>query len=875
MVVSAVKTFAHYELMDTIGRGGMGVVFKARDTRLGRLVALKFLPEDRATDKRLIARFRREARSASALNHPNICTIYDIDDAEGQTFIVMELLNGVSLKEFISGKPLPIDVAIPIALDIADALEASHANGIVHRDIKPSNVFVCANNRIKVLDFGLALQTEPADAPSQIGQTIDAHELTVSGTAIGTIAYMSPEQARCEEVDGRADLFSFGAVLYEMLTGKPAFAAASIAQTFEAILNEQPKPPSELNSAVSPELDAIVLRLLEKRRERRYQSVIELKTDLHRLRGDWTRTQIVTISRPKPLSSLLVALVVILTVASVWSGFRLLQQRPAADRSTLMRFTSQPGPEWFPSFSPDGKTIAYASKASGNWDIYLQRVGGRNPINLTIDSKEDDTEPAFSPSGESIAFRSERDGGGIFIMGATGESAHRITDFGFNPAWSPDGTQLVFAEENVGDNPQYRYTTSSLWTVVIATREKKKLFAGDAVQPQWSPHSDRIVYWAKNSGQRDIWTIRSDGTDPFQLTNDTALNWSPAWSADGKAIYFSSERGGASDLWRIPVNEKTGRSTGAAEAVTKGGTAQRLHPTISADGQKIAYVEETFTENIFQVPFDPVSAKVTGALKAITVGDRTVSDPDMSPDGKRVTFQSRGKKMDIYVAGADGTGERQLTDDDSQYRVPRWASDGKQIAVYSNRTGRFQIWLIHADGSGMREIPDDGAGGVLRAVWDPDGNHLASRYGDGSNFILSLLKGESTRAIPALPDQAEIFDVWTWSPDGNWLAGHRTSRTTGKNAGLTVYSLQSRMFRNLTDSGSFPVWLNDNRRLLFVDHDGISIVDRESRQIADVLDVKPYAVESLSQFSRDNRMLVFSIGQRQADIWLISRESSR
>jgi eukaryotic-like serine/threonine-protein kinase len=870
-----VKTFAHYELIGTIGRGGMGIVYKARDTKLGRLVALKFLPEDRATDKRLIARFRREARAASALNHPNICTIYDIDEAEGQTFIVMELLNGVSLKEFVSGKALPINIAVPIALEIADALEASHASGIVHRDIKPSNIFVCANNRIKVLDFGLALQTEPADVPGEIGRTIDAHELTVTGTAIGTIAYMAPEQARCEEVDARADLFSFGAVLYEMLTGKPAFATGSIAQTFEAILNGHPKPPTEVNPALGPELDAIVLRLLEKQRERRYQSVAELKTDLQGLRGEWTRTQIVTISQPKPMSGLLIALVLILAVASAWLVFRVLQEKPGAEHSTLTHFTNQPGPEWFPSFSPDGKMITYASAASGNWDIYLQRVGGSNPINLTLDSKDDDTQPAFSPAGDSIAFRSERDGGGIFIMGATGESVHRVSDSGFNPAWSPDGKQLVFAEENVGDNPQYRYRKSALWTVTVATGEKKKLYAGDAVQPRWSPHNYRIVYWAMSAGKRDIWTVRSDGTDPVPLTDDPALDWSPAWSADGQAVYFSSDRGGGFDLWRIPVDERSGRSTGPAEAVTKGGTAQRLHSTVSADGQKIAYVEETVTLNIFQVPFDPDSAKTTGVLKAITVGDRTVSDPDVAWDGKHVAFQSLGKKMDIYVIGSDGTGERQLTDDASQYRIPRWSPDGKQIAVYSNRGGRFQIWSISADGSGLRQISDDGSKGILRAVWAPDGNHLAAAHEDGSTFILSLLKGETVRTIPAPPDPAELFDVWTWSPDGNWLAGHRWSRAAGRIIGISIYSLQTGMFQNLTDSGSFPVWLKDSRRLLFSDGSKISIVDRESHQITEVLNVKPNLVDSLSQLSVDNKVIVFSVEQREADLWLINREPSK
>ncbi|HEY2383407.1 MAG TPA: protein kinase [Terriglobia bacterium] len=868
------KTFAHYELIDTIGRGGMGVVYKARDTKLGRFVALKFLPEDRATDKRLIARFRREARAASALNHPNICTIYDIDDAAGQTFIVMELLNGVSLRDFIHGQPLAIDAAISIAIEITDALEASHAGGIVHRDIKPSNVFVCANNRIKVLDFGLALQTEPVDVPGEIGRTIDAHELTVSGTAIGTIAYMAPEQARCEEVDGRADLFSFGAVLYEMLTGRPAFASSSIALTFQAILSGNPRPPSEINPAVTPNLERIVHRLLEKDRERRYSSVGQLKSDLERLRIGQPPVQ----AGPAPRlrrSWMLASAAVLLSGVVVWLGFHSNPPKPASDESVFTHFTSQPGPELFPSFSPDGKIVAYAGRSSGNWDIYIQRVGGHNPINLTLDSAADDTQPAFSPAGEWIAFRSERDGGGIFIMGATGESVRRVSDFGFNPAWSPDGKQLVFAEETVEDSPQYRYTNSSLWTVAVATEEKKKLFPGDAVQPQWSPHGDRIVYWARNAGQRDIWTIRADGTNPVALTNDKSLDWSPVWAADGQAVYFSSDRGGATDLWRMPVEEKTGRSIGAPQAVTKGGTAQRLHPTISTDGKNIAYVEETVTENIFQVAFDPVSGRTAGPPKAVTTGARTVSAPDVARDGKHIAFQSLGKKMDIYVAGIDGTGERQLTDDEFQDRIPRWAPGGKQIAFYSNRTGHFQIWSINADGSGLRQLSDDGSSGVLRAVWAPDGNHLAARHEDGTTFILSLLSGESMRSIPSPPNASEIFDVWNWSPDGNWLAGHRNSRATGQSVGLALYSLQTGMFQTLAGLGSFPVWLKDNRRLLFTDRSKIYSVDRQSLKISEVLDVKPNLIASLGQLPDDNKIVVFSEEQREADIWLLTRGTSK
>ncbi len=873
------KTFAHYELIDTIGRGGMGVVYKARDTKLGRFVALKFLPEDRATDKRLIARFRREARAASALNHPNICTIFDIDDAGGQTFIVMELLDGVSLKDFINGKPLPVEIAIPIAIEMAEALEASHANGIVHRDIKPSNVFVCANNHIKVLDFGLALQTEPAEVPGQIGKTLDANELTISGTAIGTIAYMSPEQARCEEVDTRADLFSFGAVFYEMLTGKAAFASTSIALTFQGILSGNPPPPSKLNPAIAPEVEAIVLRLLEKKRERRYQSVVDLKNDLIRLRGDWSGTQVIKIPQRKPSTALLVALVLVLSAVAVWMGVRFLQPTPRSDQAVFTHFTTQPGLELFPNCAPDGKTIAYASAAAGNWDIFIQRVGGHNPINLTADSPDDDSQPAFSPNGgDSIAFRSERQGGGIFIMGATGESAHRVSDFGFNPAWSPDGKQLVVAEEKVGDNPQKRYTTSSLWTIVVATGEKKKIFDGDAVQPQWSPHGNRIAYWAERGGTRGIWTVRADGTDPVPLTTDPSVNWNPVWSADGQAIYFSSDRAGGTDLWRMPVEESTGRSIGQPEAITKGGTAERMHASVCAVGDKVAYVEETITENIFQVPFDPVAAKITGDPKPVTVGARVVGEPDLAYDGEHIVFQSLGKKYNLYLARVDGTGERQLTGEDFSDRVPRLSPDGTQVAFYSNRSGSYQIWSINTDGGLLRQISHDPTG-VLRAVWSPKGTRLAARHEDGTTFLVSLAKGEPVEQLPPFPNPGEIFDVWSWSPDDNWLAGHRTLEANGKYKGLVLYSLRTKTYQNLPEFGmgsAYPVWLQDSRRLLFVDDSGrIFLIDRESGKITDLLSVKPNIVSSLGQLSHDNKTIVYSAEQREADIWLISRESSK
>ncbi len=429
-------TVAHYRIEAKLGEGGMGIVYKARDKRLGRAVALKLI-------KAQFSRYwEREARAVAALNHPHIATLYEAGEHEGTPYLVMELVDGRRLEG-----PLPVKQAIEYGIQIADALAAAHTAGIVHRDLKPGNIMITEKSSVKVLDFGLAKLAQPEAA------VVSTQTMGLAGTP----GYMAPEQMEGQAADTRSDIFAFGCILYELLSGRRAFPGETVIAALTAAATTEPKPLD----GVPERLDEVVRRCLRKKPARRFQHMDDVKAELEELRPRVEGGEAREVARSggrrlpghrAPVAAGVVMVIAVLTI--LWRAWQAASPRSEPARAEFLQLTSQPGVEWFPSISPDGKWVVYAGAGPGGHQIYLQSVSGETPLDLSHDASVDDDQPAFSPDGERIAFRSSRAGGGIFVMGRTGEAAKRITHAGFKPSWSPDGAQLAFTTENVELNPR-------------------------------------------------------------------------------------------------------------------------------------------------------------------------------------------------------------------------------------------------------------------------------------------------------------------------------------------------------------------------------------------------------------------------------------
>jgi len=899
------KHIGHYQVRSLIGRGGMGEVFLAEDTSLGRKVALKLLRRDFTSNEERLRRFQQEARAASALNHPNILTIHEIGQDGPLQYMAAEYVEGETLRQRISRSRMTLAQALDVAVQVASALTAAHQAGIVHRDIKPENIILRSDGYVKVLDVGLAKLIDPKPLHTA-APTLPQVE-TEQGVVMGTFSYMSPEQARGLAVDARTDIWSLGVMLYEMVAGRQPFEGETASDVMSLILQKEPVPLVHVWPEVPAELERIVRKALHKDKEERYQTVKDLQIDLKNLRKEIelsaeiersvapvsgrlyssghstaaiahstsSAEYIVTeIKQHKLATALIVGAVIIAAAGALYLFSRrsALPKQAALLNATFTQLTDQAGPEYFPSLSPDGKSFVYAAFAADNWDIYFQRVGGKNPINLTKDSPADDTQPAFSPDGERIAFRSEREGGGIFLMGATGESVKRLTDFGYNPAWSPDGKEIACADEGIIEPSSRIKAKSQLWAVNVGTGAKRLVTNIDAVQPNWSPHGYRIAYQGRRNGaQRDIWTIPAGGGDPVEVTNDPAMDWNAVWSPDGKYLYFVSDRGGSMNLWRTAIEEKTGKVLGSPEAVTTP-SPYVAHLSFSSDGRHIAYSTLVRSGNLQRVEFDPVRETVVGQPVWVTHGSRVAFVPDVSSDGEWLTFDTQtDKQEDVFVIRRDGSGVRQLTDDSYKDRAPRWSPDGKRIVFFSDRTGNWEIWMINADGSELQQVTYTG-GTAINAAWSPDGTRLIYRIVGSSPSIIEVGKSWQQQTPQSLPpsisDRENQFSVWSWSADGRKLAEHQGRG----NAGIVIYSFDSQQYEKLSDFGGFPVWLSDSRRLLFQNQGKLYVIDSLSKQFHEVLSVAPHDFGNGVTLPRDDRFIYFSLLTTEADIWMMTME---
>ncbi|HEX8251316.1 MAG TPA: protein kinase [Pyrinomonadaceae bacterium] len=881
------KNIGTYKIEKLLGAGGMGEVYLADDAKLRRKVALKILPSEYNTSDERVKRFELEARAVSALNHPNIVTIYDVGSFEGTNYIATELVEGRTLRELI-GSNLKLKEILAIIIQACDALAAAHSAGVTHRDIKPENIMLRPDGYVKILDFGLAKLSE-----------IDLHTLrnfaqTAKGVIIGTPAYMSPEQVSDENVDHRTDLWSIAVVLYELLTGVNPFKKENRQATFQAILSSDPPPPSSLNPEISPELDRILIKALEKDADLSYQTASDLRADLKRLKrevdsspswsvrsaeADTQRRRKNADTRKNYLVYVLGALVLTAIGIGVWffvKNSNAPQNRVAGEWSNARhaQITDSPWVEGYPSLSPDGKNIIFASETSGDRNIYLQRVGGKNLVNLTPNSKESDTMPAFSADGKSIVFRSERSPSGIYVMEETGENSRRISDSGFHPSWSPDGKKVVVSDKAAAIHTVHTVPNSTLWTIDVATGNKQQIETkGDAIMPNWSPNGDRIAFWFVANGKLgEIATIPAAGGEPVVIASDEASDWNPVWSPDGKYLYFASDRLGNMSLWRVAIDEKTGVAQGAPESVQTPSKYCR-HITFSRDGKTLGYIRYESQSNLQSIPFDPKILKTTGEVTWITRGDKEIGNPDLAPNGEQfVVRQPTRTQEDLVVFDKNGGNWRSLMNDKFRERIPRWSPDGSQIAFYTDRSGKYQIWTINPDGSNLRQITFTEKMGANAPVYSPDGLRMAYtelEINSQSSFLLDLTKPWDQQTPQPLPQMAnsKSFSVRDWSSDGKKLL-LIYFEPDGDEYGVGVFNLETGAYEKMTESGSIPFWLNDNRHFIYTDRNAIFLCDTQTKKITELY--KPFAYElQHANISPDNKTIFFRYLQVDADVWLI------
>jgi serine/threonine protein kinase/Tol biopolymer transport system component len=729
-------TVSHYRIVEQIGAGGMGVVYRAHDERLDRDVAIKVLPEEVADDPDRLARFEREARAVAKLDHPNILAIHDFGTEGGVTFAVAELLEGESLRERIPSGGLSWQKATEIGAAVAKGLAAAHGKGVVHRDLKPENIFITADGRLKILDFGLAQVKEPVEHEAETATLTPAG--TAAGTVMGTLGYMSPEQLRGEPADGRSDIFALGCVLYEMVAGKAVFLRPTTAETTAAILKEEPPSLSDAGTSVPAELERTIRRCLEKSPEARFQSAQDLAFALEAV----SRTSDpVRVTGPRKRRWIWLAPLMAISVAVVlWIGW----PREPTPPLRIRPITSDTDEEWGPALSPDGNQVAYSVIDEDQVNLYVRLIDGGEPLHLA----KGGFAPAWSPDGLRITFARHLEGDdgeeidGVFVVPALGGTARQLATvdmhWGHGLSWSPDHTTLALADRESPDVP------CGICLLSLESGERRKLttpptgFLGD-FNPRFSPDGRTLVFIRKEAPfVSDVYITSIADGEERRLTEGSHRIEGLDWAADGKSIVFSSWRkGGAGviSLWRARVSGGDPEPLGFGEFVSQ--------PTISRRGGRLAFVQARGDLNIWRIggPSTPEDNRSSTRLISSTQWDYHAS---YSPDGRQIAFASmRTGAGEIWVCDADGSNPRQLTFlDDPMTMSPVWSPDGERIAFISAKEGMNNVYVVGVSG-GMPKRLTTGPFREIVTSWSRDGRWI---------YFFSNRSGRN--------------EVWRVSPDG-------------------------------------------------------------------------------------------------------------
>ena len=863
-----------YEILAPLGAGGMGEVYRAHDSRLGRDVALKILPEAFASRPERLGRFEREARATGALTHPNILAVHDVGRHEGQPYVVFELLDGATLRARLhSGDRLPLRKCLEIASQVAHGLDAAHAKGIVHRDLKPENLFVTTDGVVKILDFGLAkLQDEPEVwAGSSVSTQAEAPWRTEAGSLLGTAAYMSPEQVRGHSVDHRSDVFALGAVLHEMLAGAPAFFRPTRPETLLAILGEDAPDLAEARRGISPAVRDVVRRCLEKDPAERFQSARDLAFTLE---GLLSGTDALEESRWAHLSGGLrrlpagrrrwwepwgapAAATGLVALAGI-AGWVLRGGHDAPALGTPRQITSDPGLESEPALSPDGSLVAYTSDRAGNDDIWVSDIRGGEPVHVT-DAAASDRSPAWFPDGSAIAFVSDRGGQpAIWKVPRLGGSAIHLVSDASDPAVSPDGTRIAFAR--TGPSGYSRIAVAPLSAPTLAT-----VLTGDQDgvwvhrQPAWSPDGRDIVY----ADFRNLWRVPVAGGRARRLTTSPGPDEHPAFSPEGLWIYYSSYRDGTLALWRLPVHG------GEPVRVTLG-TGPEVEPHLAA----ARLVFSTHLSNL-----DIVLVNLRSGERQRLLDLRMDATPAFSPDGRQLVFTSdRGGTVDLWSQplerGRPVGSARRLTDDVGTESMPSVSPDGRWLAFGRVLSGQRDIWVMPLSGGVARRVTEDPAVDK-HAAWSPDGSRLAfvsERGGRGHVWIVPMANGEAVGEASPLtsgPDQ-DYFP--SWSPDGKRMAFLRRSAS---GFGAWIVSTEGGAPRRLLESAGCVRWDWARRRLLvLVPATGrviLSAVDPDSGSVAafPAVSLDPNSALVPFDISPGGEVLATEHEETRGDVWLL------